>query len=43
VSRFTAAGTEADGSLCGATALRLLSRRMDSEAARAVFKISGLE
>ncbi|MFE7278469.1 hypothetical protein [Streptomyces sp. NPDC057623] len=34
----------ADGSLlCGATALRRVSRRVDGETARAVFKASGLE
>ncbi|WP_369226925.1 hypothetical protein AB5J52_40770 [Streptomyces sp. R39] len=34
----------ADGSLlCGATALRRISRRVDQETARAVFKASGLE
>ncbi|WP_128430950.1 hypothetical protein [Streptomyces cyaneus] len=33
-----------DGSLlCGATALRCIGRRVDSETARAVFKASGLE
>ena len=29
--------------LCGATALRRLSLRVDREAAQAVFKVSGLE
>ena len=34
----------ADGTLlCGATALRHISRRVDREKARAVFKVSGLE
>ncbi|WP_030617881.1 hypothetical protein [Streptomyces fulvoviolaceus] len=34
----------ADGTLlCGATVLRLLSRRIDHETAHAVFKVSGLE
>ncbi|WP_405775352.1 hypothetical protein [Streptomyces sp. NBC_01538] len=33
-----------DGTLlCGATALRLVSRRVERETARAVFKVSGLE